>query len=300
MFTKILVGLDGSECALAAARAAAAIARHHGSEIIGLNVFHPIFAGPAEIGTGAMLIDTDVIDLCAQDQMQAVEHNICPVFAGLIAPHRVVQETGHPAEAILRVAEREKVDLIVVGSRGLRGIKELFLGSTSSAVLHHAPCPVLIVRAKPESDGAANPFQHILLASDGSPHAQGAAVVAVELAQTFATSLTVLNVSEGLSVAVPGEKAACIGDETTQALAKSQIEVVHRNVSELAKIAGVYCSFVEKGGYPDEAIVEFAKEHRPDVIVLGSRGSGGFEQIFVGSVSNYVAHHTSYPVLVVR
>ena len=54
---------------------------------------------------------------------------------------------GQPAEVIIHVANQEQADLIVVGSRGLTGIKRYLLGSVSSKVSEHAPCSVMIVRA---------------------------------------------------------------------------------------------------------------------------------------------------------
>ena len=63
---------------------------------------------------------------------------------GLEADRRLGK--GIPAEEILRVAEEEGVDLIVIGSRGLSGVKAFLLGSVSDKVSHHAKCPVLIVR----------------------------------------------------------------------------------------------------------------------------------------------------------
>jgi nucleotide-binding universal stress UspA family protein len=53
---------------------------------------------------------------------------------------------GHPADKIIELAEAEHCDLIVMGSRGLGGLKEMFLGSVSDKVADHASCPVLIVR----------------------------------------------------------------------------------------------------------------------------------------------------------
>ena len=300
MFTKILVCVDGSTCSLAALRTAASIAQHHGAEIVALNVFHPLFAGPAEIGTWTIAMEQDVIERLAREQKEVIEQSIDPIFADLNTPHRVIHEIGHPVEVILRIAAREKVDLIVVGSRGLRGIKELLLGSVSSGVLHHASCPVLIVRGDYDP-GNAGTFQNIVLASDGSAGARKAALVAVNMAQKFGTSLTVLNVSVDLSsVDLPGEEEAQAGDMTASMYAMRQLELVRQSVNEVAKDTGVYCSYIQKSGHPYEVIARFIEDHKPDVIVLGSRGLGGFAQMLVGSVSYSVAHHASCPVLVVR
>ena len=61
------------------------------------------------------------------------------------------QIEGNPGSIICEIANNWSADLIVVGSRGLKGIKEVFLGSVSNYVTHHAPCSVFIVRVAPES-----------------------------------------------------------------------------------------------------------------------------------------------------
>ena len=68
------------------------------------------------------------------------------------------------------------------------------------------------------------------------------------------------------------------------------LELVRKGVYEPAKEAGVYCEYVQKIGHPYDVIVRGAEERRADLIVIGSRGLGGFAQMLVGSVSNYVAH----------
>ncbi len=67
------------------------------------------------------------------------------------------QLTGNPGRSICELANTWTADLIVVGSRGLKGLPEMFLGSVSNYVTHHAPCSVLIVRSgiDSESEGTA-------------------------------------------------------------------------------------------------------------------------------------------------
>ena len=57
-----------------------------------------------------------------------------------------IVEIGSPAETIVDVCEREKYNLIIMGSRGLGAIQQIFMGSVSQYVLSHAPCPVMIAR----------------------------------------------------------------------------------------------------------------------------------------------------------
>ncbi|HAC64709.1 MAG TPA: universal stress protein, partial [Cyanothece sp. UBA12306] len=68
------------------------------------------------------------------------------IQAGVKAEYQ--QIAGTPGKSICKVAAEWKADLIVVGHRGLSGLKELLLGSVSNYVLHHAPCSVLIVQPK--------------------------------------------------------------------------------------------------------------------------------------------------------
>ncbi len=62
------------------------------------------------------------------------------------------QLTGNPGRSICELANTWSADLILIGSRGLKGLKEMFLGSVSNYVTHHAPCSVLIVRADTHSE----------------------------------------------------------------------------------------------------------------------------------------------------
>lgn len=142
MFTDILLASDGSKCALKAAAAAADLASKFSARLTVINVFEPYQSvGPyGEVVFGGM--DENYI---AETQEQAISH-AGRVLDEAAVPYRCRPVIGHPAAEIVRVAEEEGCDLIVLGSRGLSGFKSLLLGSVSDAVTHHAHCPVLIVK----------------------------------------------------------------------------------------------------------------------------------------------------------
>jgi nucleotide-binding universal stress UspA family protein len=142
MFTNILLATDGSDCALKAARSAATLAKQFGGKLTVLNVYQPT---PTYVALGeppTIGMDPDMID----DVQKAVVDHTAAVVDETGAPHAACTAIGYPAEEIVRVAEELHCDLIVVGSRGHSMFQSLLLGSTSDRVLHHAHCPVLVVK----------------------------------------------------------------------------------------------------------------------------------------------------------
>jgi len=295
MFHTILIGSDGSEYAENAALLASEIAKRFASQIVVLNVFDLSFAAAGDAGYGAMSVAPQILEECIQGELAAAEKAVKPILAPLQPPYRMLQELGHPVDAIIAVAGREKADLIVVGSRGRSRLEELFLGSVSSGVLHYAHCPVLIERGDPR------PMRRILLASDGSAGSSKAAEAACALARGFEACLNVLNVNAPAGrfhKSAAGLHPAQTPEEVEES--ERRHHSVEASVEAAAKETGIAFQISEERGHVGESIVRYADAENCDLIVMGSRGLGGFERLLVGSVSNYVAHHAHCPVLIVR
>jgi nucleotide-binding universal stress UspA family protein len=145
MFSHILVCSDGSEPALKAAQTAAEIAQKFNARVTLLNVYIP----PADI-LYAAAPSRKVhyqLDVKARDRAHTeVERRTGKVFESAGVRYACRRGTGQAVEHIVRAAEKENADLIVLGSRGMGIFQRFMLGSVSDGVLHHAPCPVLIVR----------------------------------------------------------------------------------------------------------------------------------------------------------
>ena len=147
MFSKILVCSDGSDKALEAAAVAAEMAQKFGSQVILLNVYDPSVIPAATIGIPGGLLETTVSESCYAEEIQSgAEKSTAEVFQRAGVRYTTHRELGHPVDRIISTASDEKVDLIVIGSRGLGGFERLLLGSVSEGVLRHAHCPVLTVR----------------------------------------------------------------------------------------------------------------------------------------------------------
>ena len=142
MFTNILLASDGSECALKAAAVAATLANKFTARLTIINIYEPI----PTVGPYGEIVNTELNERYVRELQ---EHAISPVgriMEGMGVPYQSRQEVGQPAAEIIRVAEEEGCDLVVLGSRGLSGFQEFLLGSVSDRVVHHAHCPVLIVK----------------------------------------------------------------------------------------------------------------------------------------------------------
>lgn len=146
MFQHIVVCSDGSDHALRAARMAAEIAVKFEADVVLLNIFDPASVAMPFVGTPEAAPSAEITLRYAEEAQKILVERTGQVIQEVGARYRSRSEFGHPVDKIVSVAEEEKADLIVLGSRGLGGFQRFLLGSVSDGVLHHAHCPVLIVR----------------------------------------------------------------------------------------------------------------------------------------------------------
>jgi nucleotide-binding universal stress UspA family protein len=146
MFKHILIASDGSDHALKAAQVAGEIAKRFGSAVTLLTVFSPPVTPMPLIGGSEATLDPAAIARYGEEIQEAVERRTGEVFEEMGVAYQVRREVGYPADMIIGVAGRANVDLIVMGSRGLAGFQSFLLGSVSDRVLHHAHCPVMIIK----------------------------------------------------------------------------------------------------------------------------------------------------------
>jgi nucleotide-binding universal stress UspA family protein len=137
----------------------------------------------------------------------------------------------------------------------------------------------------------------ILLATDGSPHAELAAMKAVDLAKSTKARLHV--------VAVGRTFPAAVYDVYTEAghedLRREAQEVLDQQVRKIEEAGGtVAIAHLKMNERRDEAIVHLAEDIDADLIVIGSRGFGGLRRALLGNVADSVVRHAHCPVLVVR
>ncbi len=139
MYKKILVPTDGSDFAKDAALHALFLAKVSGAEIIALSVSENHFINGISVSEEIEQINQILTDRCKKDLEEFEDMN-----DGGVKISSVIKE-GSPAKTILEVAEKEDIDLIVIGSSGKSGFDRFILGSVSDKVVNAAKCPVLVV-----------------------------------------------------------------------------------------------------------------------------------------------------------
>ncbi|NQE71649.1 Universal stress protein [Nocardia gamkensis] len=276
----VLVGVDGSESALAAVRfAAAAAARRHAP----LRIIDSIPA-PSDFGPGVALerIDFDSYRTQATAALEAARE----AAATAAAPIGELDITTELAEAppIPLLRDRsENARLLVVGTHGLGVFSRSILGSVSTALARHAACPVAVVPVDVEhADGP------VIVGVDGSPCGARAVEIAFEEAAHRGAELVAVHTwSEFFRY----DSRAEMQQEGEELLAESLA-----GYGECYPQVTVRRVVVEDR--PARRLLEVGANAR--LIVVGSHGRGGFAGMTLGSVSQAVLHGASVPVLIAR
>ncbi|MEO1208719.1 MAG: universal stress protein [Cyanobacteria bacterium J06638_20] len=156
MFKKLLVAIDDLERDREVFDEALAIARVQGASLLLLHILpsedQTNLFPPTLMGYGTPLIVETTVERFRQD-WKALENHGLEMLQGIAAEAKAegvscdfIQLVGSPAPMICEIARNWDIDLLVLGRRGFSGLAEVFLGSVSNYVLHHAPCSVLIVQ----------------------------------------------------------------------------------------------------------------------------------------------------------
>ena len=207
-------------------------------------------------------------------------------LAALKLKGTVRKEQGAIAPVILKRAPKRD-GLLVVGSKGLDALDRFMLGSVSTNLIHHATCPVLVVK-----DEAA-PLQRITLATDGSD----ASAHALEFVLTkFQPDRSI---GKGGRAPIHVSVIHVMPFLKYPELKEAGHKLIEQSVQKLIQ-AGFTAEAVCQLGKPAEEIMKVASKHHADLIVMGAKGLGAIARFLLGSVSTRVVQHANCSVLVVR
>jgi nucleotide-binding universal stress UspA family protein len=195
---------------------------------------------------------------------------------------------GLPHEEIVKLAESENRDLIVMGVKGQGLLKRILLGSVTRRVIGFTKRDVMVV---PPQAGLG--WEKLLLATDGSENSQPAGNRALELALAYGAELRVLSIPEA-----PGGTAKTAGEMLTKL--RELREVMLEEIRAQAEALGIKIQCVIGQGPPAKTIVDYARKESVNLIVLGSHGRTGLTRLLMGSVTERVIGLAPCPVLVVK
>jgi nucleotide-binding universal stress UspA family protein len=143
MFQSIVVGTDGSETATRAVERAGALAEQLRCPVHVVSAYEPV--RDAELRHESEGAPADLV-FHAREEVDRVLERAAALFDGESLDVRLHARRGEAARAILDVAKEESAQLIVVGNRGMTGVRRFLLGSVPNTISHHAACDVMIVR----------------------------------------------------------------------------------------------------------------------------------------------------------
>lgn len=213
---------------------------------------------------------------------------------------------GSAAEMIIEKARMNKLELIVLGAKGLRSAVSILLGGVAQQVMEYATCPVLIVRAPYRG------FRKILLVTDGSPSSLNAARFLGKFPLPENADVRVMHVLPPIQAPILMEPRAGAW-QTVYAMYPSREEealirkrdaklgdALLKRTSGLIRRHGIGVTPVLVRGDAAAEIMEYVKTEKMDLIVAGSRGLGNFKSMWVGSVSRKLVHYSDCSILIVK
>ena len=285
---RYLLAIDGSEQAFEAVRALSHLAVGERTILLhALDVPKPAY--PTMVPEAAQ----DLYRIVERDMREDGERLLSRAESVLpegVGPVESRLEIGTPAEVIVSSAERERMDIIVMGARGLSPAKEIVFGSVSHRVATHAPCAVLTVPSPMPA------LDKVLLAIEGREDADRAIAFFMKKPFKHAVAVDVLTV---LSLP-PGRLSRTADSESLKDLASRSAQRFVEDIA--ARLSTVQCCAipVTKMGSPAATILQHAEDLRSDLIMVGSHTGQTISRFLLGSVSHKVLHTSRRPVLVIR
>jgi nucleotide-binding universal stress UspA family protein len=297
---RILVPLDGSFLAEQALMYARAIGGPE-IELILVEVIPP--AEPIRGLFGNVLINAEEVRAAYREGVTRELKRARHAWLGDRPNVRFETPVGDPAEEILRVAERESVDLIVMTSHGRGAIGRWVIGSVADRVVRTSLIPVMVMRPHEEipTEAASRVIRRLIVPLDGSELAAQALPFVAVLAASLQIPVLLVKVTN-LVQEVAGAMVfdVAFSQEVYDEVLESARTKAHEELAGAAndlRSAGISVSEQVLDGHVAEAIADLADAE--DVIVMTSHGRGGLRRWVIGSVAEKLVRQGPVPVIIV-
>lgn len=271
---KIIVPIDFSKHSEYALETAATFAKKYHAEILAL---HMLELSNALLSNSQNQLQAETIfylKLAEQkfqdflDKPYLKDVNVTPI----VKHFKVFSEVSE-------VAKQHDVDLIIMGSHGVSGLKETFLGSNTEKVVRHANIPVLVVKHNP----ILTDFENVVFASDFSEESINPYLRATEI-------FNMLNVTMHLVyVNLPDNRFK--SSTEMESRVANFLKTAHGNIDLMKQVTYVNDYTIEKG------VLNYSNVIGADLIAVATHGRTGLSHFFEGSISEDIANHSTLPVM---
>ncbi len=200
------------------------------------------------------------------------------------------------APCIIDYIKKEKIDLVIMGTHGRRGIRHMLLGSVTEEVLKTAPCHIITIR----KDDSVKPVpKHILVPMDFSKHSQSALIEGQNIAKSFNADLILLHVVED---PIPPAYYLSANDKTLKDLFKTTAKHSRNKLLDISKELDIKQNFKIEviKGHVASSITKYASDNKVDLIVMGSHGYSGLTHFLLGSTTEKVVRSAACPILTIK
>ncbi len=285
LFSRVMVGFDGSEQAYDALSLGEALTPDNGELII--CCVHR-FKGPtARVDVTGPHLDRAHAERCGAEATRLLDRE-------LVARALLVSGLG-AGETLRRAAAEQHVDLLVVGSSHHGAVGRVLLGSVTEEALRGAPCPVAVAPVGLRNLPGGVRVNEIAVGYAVAAPSQDALQAAATLASQFGCELRAVAVADTAAAIAGGANVGM----SYPAIVKARLDAAEAGVARaLATLPGAISASSEvRDGEAAEKLREVS--HRADLLVLGSRGRGPMRRIILGSVCDALVRSAACPVLVI-
>ena len=294
---EIIVGVDGTDQSLGALRWAAREAKRRGAPLHLVSAYSvPVYAG-STFDVGYAAFDQGALDDAVKELVREAALHV----QNLNVEVRSTVETGDPSGVLLELSK--SAQLLVLGSRGRGGLLGRLLGSVSTAVPAHSHCPVGIIplpwarehQLERDINETKAFIDGVSVGSDGSKHSSVAMLRAADEAQLLGVPLTVV-------CAVPPMAGAASWMPTPVDFENIYQEIADALNASVRWLRGHFPDLEINAelldGSPIDVLVQQSNLNR--LVVMGTRGRGGFAGMLLGSTSQGVIHNSAGPLMIIQ
>jgi nucleotide-binding universal stress UspA family protein len=276
---RILIPTDFSDTANLALDHAVNLARLVDAQITLMHV----------VSTFAFRVNLPEVDLDESQNSKlsgAVGNKLSQIAEAITSKHGIKVNTlvtsGRIREEVVRLADEIDADIIIIGTHGVSGLKEFFMGSNAFRIVSEAACPVLSVQKSDKEVG----FNNIVVPIDNSFHSREKLGISVRMAKTYNAKLFIC-----------GLRSYDHNDEDLNAKFRMKMKQVEDYLQEKEvefTTSTLFCSNIAK------ATMDYAAEVDGDLIIIMNEQEINSTGFFMGPYAQQVVNHSTIPVLSIR